>query len=290
MPYANFYKDKEENFDSGTHANAVYQCEDTGNFYLFGKFYNDSESIYNDLYGGNLDVTPPTITGTWTFFDNTSVQVSASDIVNNPTTTGNPILEYGYGARFIGSYSWTSQDGYKDPESITSDSNWSTLTTSGEASDNYSTGIVFSATTVKVTLEAAKTGFMVDGTTVVPASGNDSATDTKSVSFQYRCYYGAMSSNSVTESNIKALTNTLTSTRSRTVSSVTTSTSQYYVYAYPQSLGALTTIIQDGAEPILGAFTRSSLTITNDAGLSVALYVYVSNNPGAFTSASIAFS
>lgn len=129
---------------------------------------------------------------------------------------------------------------------------------------------------------------MVSGQNVIPAKGDDSKAASTSISFSNRIYYGINSTKAPSESIIKGLT-TVLGGRGRTISGVTTNGTQYYYYAYPKSLGALSTIIQDGAQPILGAFTRSELNITNAAGVQVALYVYVSNNPGAFTNNTLKF-
>lgn len=249
------------------------------------------DDIYTGLYDGNLELVSPTITGTWTFYNQSDEEVAASSIANNPTTTGSPTLEDGYKAQFSGTYVWTSEDGKKDPTSLGT-SNWSTLTASGVTSDTYTSDKLTTGTTIRVTLQAAKTGFMVNSSdsSIIPASGNDTTTATRTVSFSYRRYFGVMTGNTVSEANIKALSSELSSSKSKTITGITCDTTQYYVYAYPQSLGTLSTIIQDGATPVLGAFTQSTLTITNDAGKSVPLYVYVSNNPGAFTSAQLAFS
>ena len=128
---------------------------------------------------------------------------------------------------------------------------------------------------------------MVSGSSVTPASGEDKTTASASITFKDRLYYGVVSSSTPTESNIKALTSELVSSRTKTISNITAN--QYYCYAYPQSLGALTKITQDGATPVLGAFTQKILTITNDAGVLVNLYVYISNNPGVFTNSKLKF-
>ena len=119
----------------------------------------------------------------------------------------------------------------------------------------------------------------------LPATGVNSQTYTSA----HLTTNTTTTSENVDETTVKALSGELGG-KSVTKSGVTATTSQYYMFAYPKSLGALTTIIQDGATPVLGAFTRSELTITNAAGLSVQLYVYRSNNKGAFTNAQLQFS
>ena len=128
---------------------------------------------------------------------------------------------------------------------------------------------------------------MVSGQNILPASGEDFKTSSVSASFSNRIYYGNCTTNNPNESDIKSLSTKLGS-KEQTITNVTAQ--QYYIYAYPQTLGKLTTIIQDGATPVLGAFSLiESINITNAAGLNVPLYVYVSNNPGAFTNNKLNF-
>jgi hypothetical protein len=56
-----------------------------------------------------------------------------------------------------------------------------------------------------------------------------------------------------------------------------TGTDLYVYYAYPSSLGALTSITISGLESF-GAFTQSTISVTNAAGYTQSYYVYTSNN------------
>lgn len=242
----------------------------------------------NQIWDGNLAMPPVTITGTWSYYNNDGT--AASNL--NPTpNANNPIIETGYQAKFTGTYKWIHEDGKKDPESATSDSNWKDLPASNTNSSTYTSSNLTRNTTIKARVQAAKTGLMVksNGVDVGPATGYDYMQDTRTVTFRSRLFTGYVTSKTINEATLKSLNNELVASRASTKSGITANTSQYYVYSYPQSLGALTTIIQDGATPVLGAFTRSNLTITNAAGLSIAYYVYVSNNPGAFTNVSLEF-
>lgn len=247
--------------------------------------WDRSEQIWN----GNLAMPPVAITGTWTFYNNAGTVTA--DLSPTPNAN-NPIIENGYKATFTGTYKWTHENGKKDPESATSDSNWKDLPASGVNSSSYTSPTLTATTTIKARVQAAKTGLMVksNGVDVGPATGYDYMQDTRTVTFRHRLYYGNTTNTTMTESVIESLAgNELVSSRASTKSGISSTTSQYYVYAYPKSLGALTTIIQDGATPVLGAFTRSEVLITNAAGLSITYYVYRSNNPGAFTNVKLQF-
>ena len=242
---------------------------------------------FDGIFAGNLALPTPTVSGTWSYFN------AAGEAVTITPESGNKI-EKGYQAQWVGTYSWKHDDAKKDPTQVQSGSNWSDLPTSETPSSSYDSGLVSTNTTIKIGIQAAKTGLMVSGTDVKPASGFDTTSASTSVTFLDRLYYGVstVSASEFTEDDIKSLSNTaLVSSKAKTVTGISCESTQYYVYAYPASLGALSTIIQDGATPVLGAFTHvTTLSITNDAGKEVAMYVYVSNNPGAFTNAKLAFS
>lgn len=71
-----------------------------------------------------------------------------------------------------------------------------------------------------------------------------------------------------------------------------TATGGNYTYvAYPESYGFLTSAIMDGAAPVLGAFSCAcDCSVTNVYGETVDYILYKSNDPGAFTANSVAFS
>ena len=242
---------------------------------------------FDGIFAGNLALPTPTVSGTWSYFN------AAGEAVTITPESGNKI-EKGYQAQWVGTYSWKHDDAKKDPTQVQSGSNWSDLPTSETPSSSYDSGLVSTNTTIKIGIQAVKTGLMVSGTDVKPASGFDTTSASTSVTFLDRLYYGVSTvpASEFTEDDIKSLSNTaLVSSKAKTVTGISCESTQYYVYAYPASLGALSTIIQDGATPVLGAFTHvTTLSITNDAGKEVAMYVYVSNNPGAFTNAKLAFS
>lgn len=229
----------------------------------------------DNIYQGNKPLVTPTINGVWKFYNQQNEEVNLSGTI-----------EYGYTAQFTGTYKWQAQEGYKNPTQIMTGSNWNILTNSGEDSNIYTSEKFTKTTVVQIGLQAPKTGLMVSGTDVQPAVGLDTTKASTLVYFNHRKYFGNCNTNNPTEADIKNLISELSESR---VSTKTVSATGYYIYAYPQSLGNLTKITQDGAIPILGAFTKKTLDITNAAGLSITLNVYISNNPGAFTNNSLKF-
>lgn len=113
------------------------------------------------------------------------------------------------------------------------------------------------------------------------------------VSFLYGNYFGYSTETSlITVAQIEALGNQfLSNSRARTVNGVTANAGFYTYYAYRAGAGDLTSIIQDGAAPVLGAFTKQSdIPGTNLNGASVTYRVYRSNATQAFTNNTLAFS
>jgi hypothetical protein len=82
----------------------------------------------------------------------------------------------------------------------------------------------------------------------------------------------------------------LSDSKVRTITSVTAPINNYTYYCYNASAGDLTTVIQDGASSILGAFTKLPDVIgINNSGASVTYRVYRSNAPQAFTNNTLEF-
>jgi hypothetical protein len=128
---------------------------------------------------------------------------------------------------------------------------------------------------------------------IVTDSLNSTATGTANVSFLHGNYFGYSSATSLTTvAQIEALGNqVLSDSRSRTVNGVTAGPNLYTYYAYRAGAGDLTSIIQDGAAPVLGAFTKQNdIAGTNLNGASVTYRVYRSNATQAFTNNTLAFS
>lgn len=250
--------------------------------------YSEIESKVYQYLEFNKNLVSPIISGNWTFY-NTSDEVVNLDSVNKI----NPSIEIGYSAKFTGTYSWKSKDGYKNPITVSSDSNWSDLPDDGVDSSVYTSSKLTQNNTILITLKAPKTGMMVSGSNIIPASGDDSTTAKRTLTFLGRAFCGQVKGTNdsieITEELIKSLPSELVSGKSKKIVSLTVEKENFFIYAYPKSFGKLNQIIQDGASPILGAFNIVEINITNSAGATIPLYVYVSNNPGIFTDATVEF-
>lgn len=246
--------------------------------------------IYNSIMQGNPAVVTPVITISWTYYKYTDTSNATSvNPEKNAGSTTSPQIEIGYRAKYTASWKWTAASGNKNP-TATSGTFGTTLPASGVVSTSKS-ATVTATTTISQTVTAPKQGLVVSNNAVVAPSGTDSASASHKVTFLYKRYWGVTTASSITESVIEGLANSeLTSSKSKTLTGVTASSSQYYVIAYPKTLGALSSIIQDGATPVLSAFTQTTVSVTNAAGYTQDYYVYRSNNVGAFTSAKLALS
>jgi hypothetical protein len=105
-------------------------------------------------------------------------------------------------------------------------------------------------------------------------------------------YLGTSTATSLTGAQLVALGGAqLQGSRARTAAGVTTSGGAYLYYAYDSRHGDLTSIILDGAAPVLGAFQKlGDVASTNATGAAVTLRVYRSNAVNAFSNNSLAFS
>jgi len=148
--------------------------------------------------------------------------------------------------------------------------------------------------TFTVTFTKPSSGLqVVNHSNIQFASGNDTTSNSSNVTFKNNWYEGSVTSQSPSDIEINALIdsdmlNDVLNSFSK--GNVTVDGSHYHLVAYPIILGTLTNIIMDGAAPILGAYTQlSNIFLTNNTGLSVECFVYVSNALGPFTNNDLTF-
>ena len=234
------------------------------------------ESEYIKTVEEDKPIVQVSMIGTWTTSGGTT------------STSDNLILENGYSVSWSGSFKWNSSTGCKNPERTDGDLG-SILPFDGQNSNTTNiTGITFNRS-ITQNLYADKKGLLINGEKVVNATGEDKSYKSVSVTFKHNLFRGYVTNPTPTGEQVPALTGELVSSRAKTVSVITTTVGQYYVYAYPQILGNLTSIIQNGSIPVLSAFNKTNVTYTNAAGLSITLNVYTSANDGAFTNATLNF-
>ena len=251
--------------------------ESSGTAYDGAKGKANADFI-NGVKNGNLALVSPEIRGRWSVFNAAGTVVES---MGSPSTSLS--LENGYQASWTGSFLYpAAKEGQKVPTSVSG--NWTALPAANTPSATYKTPEkVKTDTTISATIAAAKTGLMVSGTDVKPASGNDTKTASTSVHFYHRRYFGLASTSSITADVIKGLSKTdLNNSCTAKLTGISATDAQYYVIAYPKAMGELTKIVQNGATPLLnGGFVKSEVTVTNAAGVSIVYLVYRTVNPGA---------
>lgn len=251
--------------------------ESSGTAYDGAKGKANADFI-SGVKNGNLALVSPEIKGRWKVFNAAGTAVESMDSSSTSLS-----LENGYQASWTGSFLYpAAKAGQKVPTSVSG--NWTALPAAGAVSATYKTPEkVKTDTTISATIAAAKTGLMVVGSDVKPASGNDTKTASASVHFYHRRYFGLASTSSITADVIKGLSKTdLNNSRTAKLTGISATDAQYYVIAYPKAMGELTKIVQNGATPLLnGGFVKSEVTVTNAAGASIVYLVYRTVNPGA---------
>lgn len=203
------------------------------------------------------------------------------------------VVERGSSVDFTASWSWTSADGHKDPESAASSLFGDDLPDSGEQSEEETVTGITSNSSYSIEIYASKKGLEVSGSKVILATGNDSESDTISVKFGDYRYFGFSGTIPTSSEEILHLDQVdeepVTNGSDLNLEGVSPDSDEYTIYAYPSSHGELEAIIQDLALPVLDAFTQSTVTVTNASGANVEYYVYCSNNKGAFSNAKLSF-
>lgn len=217
----------------------------------------------NVLYGGG--------TGTVTVDNGTIVVLSGRFIVPNPI--GNQVT----------------------PNNVTGD--WGTFVDlpSGYVSDEKTfTGITKDSLqrVFSVNFEAFTNGLKVDsdGNVYMPSGGSGSTkTSSNTISFADRRYSGYSNTSAITVPIIQNLGSDLATVKQKTINGIT-NTQPYYVYAYPQSFGRLTTV-RIGVEEYVAntVLTETQLTVPNLSDTDILLYVYVNIVPYAFAGSNVTF-
>ena len=154
--------------------------------------------------------------------------------------------------------------------------------------NNAGTVVPTSSVEINAVLQSPKVGLIVQNGKVITANGQmDTSNCSVRIDFYNTMFYGVGRSTLSVE-DMKRLNSIKTNSKNGTLS-VNTSESEFFYYCYPKSFGQLSSIIQNGALPVLGAFTVSELQYTNEAGLTIDYYLYRSNNAGAFSNVKLQF-
>lgn len=198
-------------------------------------------------------------------------------------TSTNLSFEDGYYIKWTGTWSWTHEDGKKDPESCESTQWGNTLPASGVQSETYTSDYINSTKEIaRITIKAKKRGLVVSNGQVKLASVSGLADDAypKSISCNrfFYMYYGASTTQNITADMISGFSVKTGTAKSNYQSlDVKTNSSQCFVLIYPKSFNQISTIKRDGVEVITNSFVlmnENGITITNTDGISHVYYVY----------------
>ena len=113
---------------------------------------------------------------------------------------------------------------------------------------------------------------------IVTTSDGKTGIATATFSFLPKRYFGWVNSSSPSDGNLTALTGELSSAMPKTWVQSATSGSQYLVYAYPATEGALTDFVINGISAI-HSMTLTVRSLTNALGYTQSYNIYVSVNP-----------
>ncbi|MBR2881128.1 MAG: hypothetical protein IKB96_02035, partial [Prevotella sp.] len=213
---------------------------------MYQSSINQKANMVSEIINArNLPIPTPIINPNWVVFKHDGHTVVNVDSVNEGPSTINPIIEIGYKALYdSATYRWISTDGCQDPTSIDTDSStWKSgiLPESNHGSEGVSSAPFDTDTTLSIKLRAKEVGLKVSGNYILPATGYVSSSASARISFRKRLYHGNTESSAITEDVIKSLSSKeLVSTKSLTVSNLTTSGKTYYVYAFPERLSQIT--------------------------------------------------
>ncbi len=214
-------------------------------------------------YVGSLNLVSPSISSIWTIKkqDGTSVSEKTENTIN---------VENGAVVDYRGTFRYPSPNANEKIPSRCEGSFGSELPQPNNESVELNMGGIDNNKVFSVSLYAPKSGLEVQNNKVVKAEGEETTSTSAKVSFYHLRYYGVSREASV---DIKTLKSELSNSRAKTVT-FDCSGGKYFYYAYPKTLGKAAWNV--GGLAI--GMTPTEITITNEYGLSVAYYVYRSEN------------
>lgn len=232
----------------------------------------------------------------WTIYknDGTTSYTGVVHMSSSNTTTSQSLnIEYGFKARWTGSWKWISGSNYKNAERCTGSISGTTLPAANAYSTAYNSPIKDYSnrgTILSQTIYAAKRGLIIDGYPdsagasnngtvhsgrIRPASGEDSRSLSVSLGYYYLFFFGAMNVIPSDMSKIKGLSTKTCTNRNVTCQYTTTTSNPYFVFAYPSGFGNVSTIKKNGVEIITTSFLKvGQFDYINGAGVTINYNVY----------------
>lgn len=259
--------------------------------YPGNKGAENAEKIDGILNGDKPLATLRIVSG-WTLATATGDNIILPESTNFTTI-------YGYTVGFNGQYKWTKDDSHKAPTAVAG-GDWSgkALPASGVLSEKLSVSGITENRTFTAKVSARKQGLVYANGIIrqADASDLDYSSASASVKFQYKCVAGATTEATPQASTLTTLLQSgsskkyeLRDSKSKTVTGLTTSSTSYYMYAYPSKLGNLSKIVMNDATPLLdGGFNLTKVTVTDpETKKEIEYNVYTSVQRGAFSNAKL---
>ena len=241
----------------------------------------DNDSMYT-VFGGSLLKVFGSATGTEITIENLSTGGSgastadAVEYVNDAVGSTNVeealnklISDYYYVKPSINSFTATPNGGIFEVGHVVS----APITFNWSYNKDITTQTLTGCTLADETVRTATydTNITTNKTFTLSASdGKNNVSKSISYTFVYPYYTGVSTTDTLTETDIKALTKKVETKGSKTIN-YTTSQS-YMVFAYPSSYGAIKSIIDQNGFNVTDSFVRNTVTVN-----SVEYYVYCSN-------------
>lgn len=232
----------------------------------------------------------------WTVYknDGTTSYTGVVHMSSSNTTTSQSLnIEYGFKAKWTGSWKWISGSNYKNAERCTGSISETTLPAANTYSTVYNSPIKdysTRGTILSQTIYAAKRGLIIDGYPdsagasnngtvhsgrIRPASGEDSRSLSVSLGYYYLFFSGAMNVIPSDMSKIKGLSTKTCINKNVTCQYTTTTSNPYFVFAYPSGFGDVSTIKKNGVEIITTSFLKvGAFDYVNGAGVTIKYNVY----------------
>ena len=271
---------------SSISANTVLQTGITSNATVGGAIqpitFNAGTSLETIIRTMLVTYIPPTLTSLVVRSGSTSIstatrEVGASFTVNTASfsaTADNPNGVYPLSASFTSSGATVGPVQYYFGDNVLGSTNTLSVGSSNPYTRSTSGSIVFTVN-----------GKRADTLAAITAT-------TATMAFQWRNYLGASSTIVTNDATAQivvdaAATSSLSATKAwtATCTAANDTLGNYTYIIYPAHFGDLTGIIQDGATPVLGAFTKlGDYNITNINAIALFHRVYKSNSDKAFAS------
>ena len=286
-------------------ANPQTYTHDTAYVDVDGSVYSGSSKTITVSDLETNQIVTPTLNPTWTIKNYAGTAVSSPTNPSGGAISGTSIiLEYGFKPSMTVKGKWVAQVGYDNPTSCSGlcgtslpASNVETASTASidlYNSATYSSTVVPATTSDYWTIFTPKKGITISGSSLVLPIGNISASARVQVTYQLPIYYGNITSLTITEADVKALTTKTWKNYQAISKSISTqinsSDSQYWIYAYPAAWGSLTTISNADGDWTAAFTTANTISITGAPGLAITYNYYITVNKGAFKNKVINFS